>query len=211
MGKSLVHDLVHRESEEIADKLLFHALRGEEDKNVELRVRTYGTETNEKAVFLVVNACCSKENTNNIVGVCFVGQDVTGQKVMMDKFIHIQGDYKAIIHNPNPLIPPIFTSDENTIYSEWNAAMEKLTGWSRGDMIGKMLVGEIFGSCCRLKGSKIGQTRKFSSYSDFGSLVASTDEEATWEEYLGFQRKYPHLLLEDKQEVERGNCHDQRR
>ncbi|KAL8484828.1 hypothetical protein ACS0TY_027209 [Phlomoides rotata] len=153
MGKSLVHDLVHKESEEIADKLLFHALRGEEDKNVELRLRTYGTETNEKAVFLVVNACCSKDYTNNIVGVCFVGQDVTGQKVMMDKFIHIQGDYKAIIHNPNPLIPPIFASDENTICSEWNAAMEKLTGWSRGDMIGKMLVGEIFGSCCRLKGS----------------------------------------------------------
>lgn len=28
MGKSLVHDLVHKESEEIADKLLFHALKG---------------------------------------------------------------------------------------------------------------------------------------------------------------------------------------
>ncbi|KAL8520853.1 hypothetical protein ACS0TY_011417 [Phlomoides rotata] len=153
MGKSLVHDLVHKKLEEIADKLLFHALRNEEDKNVELRLRAYGTETNEKAVFLVVNACCSKDYTNNIVGVCFVGPDVTGQKVMMDKFIHIQGDYKAIIHNSNPLIPPIFTSDENTICSEWNATMEKLTGWNRRDMIGKMLVGEIFGSCCRLKGS----------------------------------------------------------
>lgn len=28
MGKSLVHDLIHKESEEVADKLLFHALRG---------------------------------------------------------------------------------------------------------------------------------------------------------------------------------------
>ncbi|KAL8538706.1 hypothetical protein ACS0TY_000645 [Phlomoides rotata] len=153
MGKSLVHDLFHKELEEIADKLLFHALRNEEDKNVELRLRAYGTETNEKAVFLVVNACCSKDYTNNIVGVCFVGPDVTGQKVMMDKFIHIQGDYKSIIHNSNPLIPHIFASDENTICSEWNATMEKLTGWNRRDMIGKMLVGEIFGSCCRLKGS----------------------------------------------------------
>lgn len=101
---------------------------------------------------MVVNACCSKDYTNNIVGVCFVGQDITGQKVVMDKFVHIQADYKAIVHSPNPLIPPIFASDENTCCSEWNAAMEKFTGWSRGDVLGKMLVGDVFGSCCRLKG-----------------------------------------------------------
>lgn len=152
MGKSLVHDLVHKESEETADKLLIRALRGEEDKNVEIKLRTFGNEKHKKAVFVVVNACSSKDYTNNIVGVCFVGQDVTGQKVVMDKFIHIQGDYKAIVHSLNPLIPPIFASDENTCCSEWNTAMEKLTGWSRGEVIGKLLVGEIFGSCCRLKG-----------------------------------------------------------
>ncbi|KAH6814918.1 phytochrome B [Perilla frutescens var. frutescens] len=152
MGKSLVHDLVHKESEEIADKLLFHAVRGEEEKNVELKLRTFGSESDKKAIFVVVNACSSKDYTNNIVGVCFVGHDVTGQKVVMDKFINIQGDYKAIVHNPNTLIPPIFASDENTSCNEWNTAMEKLTGWSRQDIVGKMLVGEVFGSCCRLKG-----------------------------------------------------------
>nr|ACC60970.1 phytochrome B [Vitis riparia] len=152
MGKSLVHDLVYKESEETVDKLLHHALRGEEDKNVEIKLRTFDSQQHKKAVFVVVNACSSRDYTNNIVGVCFVGQDVTGQKVVMDKFIHIQGDYKAIVHSPNPLIPPIFASDENTVCSEWNTAMEKLTGWSRGDIIGKMLVGEIFGSSCRLKG-----------------------------------------------------------
>ncbi|KAA8527365.1 hypothetical protein F0562_034920 [Nyssa sinensis] len=151
-GKSLVHDLVHKESEETINELLCHALRGEEDKNVEIKLRTFGSEQHKEAVFVVVNACSSKDYTDNIVGVCFVGQDVTGQKVVMDKFIRIQGDYKAIVHSPNPLIPPIFASDENTCCSEWNTAMEKLTGWSRGDIIGKMLVGEIFGSCCRLKG-----------------------------------------------------------
>ncbi|KAL3505624.1 hypothetical protein ACH5RR_031006 [Cinchona calisaya] len=152
MGKSLVRDLVNKESAETAEKLLHHALKGEEDKNVEIKLRTFGAEQHKKAVFVVVNACSSKDFTNNIVGVCFVGQDVTGQKVVMDKFIHIQGDYKAIVHSLNPLIPPIFASDENTCCSEWNTAMEKLTGWSRGEVMGKMLVGEIFGSCCRLKG-----------------------------------------------------------
>ncbi|XAR56990.1 hypothetical protein NMG60_11024983 [Bertholletia excelsa] len=152
MGKSLARDLVFKESEETVDKLLHNALRGEEDKNIEIKLKTFGSEQHKKAVFVVVNACSSRDYTNNIVGVCFVGQDVTGQKVVMDKFIHIQGDYKAIVHSPNPLIPPIFASDENTCCSEWNTALEKLTGWTRGEIIGKMLVGEIFGSCCRLKG-----------------------------------------------------------
>uniref|UniRef100_A0A1D1ZGH8 Phytochrome B n=1 Tax=Anthurium amnicola TaxID=1678845 RepID=A0A1D1ZGH8_9ARAE len=153
MGKSLVKDLVFEESADVVEKLVSHALRGEEDKNVEIKLRTFGTQQQKDAVYVIVNACSSRDYTNNIVGVCFVGQDVTGQKVVMDKFIQIQGDYKAIVHSPNPLVPPIFASDENTCCSEWNTAMEKLTGWSRVDVIGKLLVGEVFGSSCRLKGS----------------------------------------------------------
>lgn len=127
---------------------------GEEDKNVEIKLKTFGTEHHdEMAVFIVVNACSSKDHMNNIVGVCFIGQDVTTQKVVMDKLIHLQGDYKAIVHSPSTLIPPIFASDDNMCCSEWNTAMEKLTGWARGEVIGKFVVGEVFGSCCQLKGS----------------------------------------------------------
>lgn len=152
MGKSLVEDLIYKESQETVIKLLHHALQGEEDKNVEIKLRTFNLSEQEPAIFVVVNACSSKDCNDNIVGVCFVGQDVTEQKVVMDKFVQIQGDYRAIVHSPNALIPPIFASDENTCCCEWNTAMEKLTGWGRDDVIGKMLVGEIFGSCCRLKG-----------------------------------------------------------
>ncbi|XP_072984782.1 phytochrome B-like [Typha latifolia] len=152
MGKSLVQDLVFKESEDVVAKLLSRALRGEEDKNVEIKLKTFGSQKSKDAIFVIVNACSSRDYTSNIVGVCFVGQDITGQKVVMDKFIQIQGDYKAIVQSPSPLIPPIFASDENTCCLEWNAAIEKLTGWSRGDTMGKLLVGEVFGCCCRLKG-----------------------------------------------------------
>nr|BBA94307.1 phytochrome B [Cardamine bellidifolia]BBA94309.1 phytochrome B [Cardamine bellidifolia] len=152
MGKSLVSDLIYKENEETVNKLLLAINTGDEDKNVEVKLKTFSPELQGKAVFMIVNACSSKDYLNNIVGVCFVGQDVTGQKIVMDKFINIQGDYKAIVHSPNPLIPPIFAADENTICLEWNAALEKLTGVSRGEVIGKMLVGEVFGNCCRLKG-----------------------------------------------------------
>ncbi|MQL78532.1 hypothetical protein Taro_010975 [Colocasia esculenta] len=152
MGKSLIQDLVFEESMGVVDEFLYHALRGKEDKNVEMKLRTFGLQPQNEAIYIIVNACSSRDYTNNIVGVCFVGQDVTGQKVVIDKFVHIQGDYKAIVHSPNPLIPPIFASDENTMCSEWNTAMEKLTGLSSGDVIGKLLVGEVFGSSCKLKG-----------------------------------------------------------
>ncbi|KAF7042405.1 hypothetical protein CFC21_052021 [Triticum aestivum] len=152
MGKSLVKDLIFKESEEIVEKLLSQALKGEEGTNVEIKLKTFGSEQSKGPIFVIVNACSSRDYTKSIVGVCFVGQDITGQKVVMDKFVNIQGDYKAIVHNPNPLIPPIFASDENICCSEWNTAMEKLTGWSRGEVVGKLLVGEVFGNCCRLKG-----------------------------------------------------------
>ncbi|XWS38932.1 hypothetical protein CRYUN_Cryun18bG0006200 [Craigia yunnanensis] len=81
MGKSLVHDLVYKEYQETIDRLLSRALQGEEDKNVEIKLRTFGLEDHKKVIHVVVNACSSKDYTNNIVGVCFVGQDVTGQKM----------------------------------------------------------------------------------------------------------------------------------
>lgn len=101
---------------------------------MEIKLKTYGVQKDEEAVVLIVNACSSRDVTENVVGVCFVGQDVTGQKLVMHKFTRIQGDYKTIVQNPNPLIPPIFGSDEFGYCSEWSPAMEKLSGWKREEV-----------------------------------------------------------------------------
>ncbi|KAL7243301.1 hypothetical protein ACSBR1_015661 [Camellia fascicularis] len=153
MGKSLINEVVQEDSRGVAENLMCRALHGEEEKNVELKLRKFGLHQQNSVLYIVANACTSRDYTNNVVGVCFVGQDITSEKVVMDKFIRLQGDYKAIIQNLNPLIPPIFASDENACCSEWNAAMEKLTGWMRNEIIGKMLPGEIFGGFCQLKDS----------------------------------------------------------
>ncbi|KAK9132402.1 hypothetical protein Scep_011930 [Stephania cephalantha] len=151
MGKSLVEEIVDEESRPTVENLLSQALKDEEHANVEIRLKTFGSKQGSGAVSIVANTCASKDKTNSIVGVCFVGQDVTEQKILLDKYVRLQGDYKAIIQSLNPLVPPIFAADENACCSEWNAAMEEQTGWTREEVIGKMLPGEIFGNLCRMK------------------------------------------------------------
>lgn len=153
IGKHLL-TLVEDSSIDIVKNMLFLALQGNEEQNIQFEIKTHGFKIEGGPISLVVNACASRDIHENVVGVCFVAQDITGQKTVMDKFTRIEGDYKAIVQNPNPLIPPIFGTDEFGWCSEWNPAMTKLTGWKREEVMDKMLLGEIFGintACCRLK------------------------------------------------------------
>ncbi|KAK4487356.1 hypothetical protein RD792_002061 [Penstemon davidsonii] len=153
IGKQFL-ELVEDSSTDSVSKMLKSALQGKEEQNVQFEIKTHGQRSDSGPVTLVVNACASKDVKENVVGVCFIAQDITAHKNMMDKFTRIEGDYKAIVQNPNPLIPPIFGTDEFGWCSEWNPAMTKITGWSREDVINKMLLGEVFGThiaCCRLK------------------------------------------------------------
>lgn len=146
--------LVEDSSTDTVKKMLSLALQGKEEQNVQFEIKTHGTRRDSGPISLVVNACASRDIHENVVGVCFVAQDVTSQKLVMDKFTRIEGDYKAIIQNPNPLIPPIFGTDEFGWCSEWNPAMTNISGCNREEVIDKMLLGEVFGThmaCCRLK------------------------------------------------------------
>ncbi|VFQ60291.1 unnamed protein product [Cuscuta campestris] len=139
IGKPLIDYVTHEDSRETFQSFMCEALQGEEGKNIEVKLLTFGSHETGQAVHLVVNACTSRDSQNNIVGACFVGQDITPQIVVMDKFVRLQGDYEAIVQSLNPLIPPIFACDQNVCCSEWNAAMEQLTGWSKSEVLGKRL------------------------------------------------------------------------
>lgn len=129
-------------------------MTGKEEHDIEIKLKTFGHRECNGPVILIVNACCSRDMKDNIVGVCFVGQDVTGQKMIMDKYTSIQGDYNAAIKNPSALVPPIFIIDEHGCCVEWNAPMQKLSGLRREDTVSRTLVGEVFdllGIGCRVK------------------------------------------------------------
>ncbi|CAH9060605.1 unnamed protein product [Cuscuta europaea] len=143
IGVPLV-DLVLKEAVGTVSNALSLALQGKEEKNVEIRLKKFDSLENDDPVNLVANACSSRDTKGDIIGVCFVGQDVTGQKLIMDKYNLIQGDYVRILHSPSPLIPPIFLMDEYGRCLEWNDAMQKLTGLKREEAIGQMILGEVF-------------------------------------------------------------------
>ncbi|PSS00333.1 Phytochrome like [Actinidia chinensis var. chinensis] len=153
IGRHLL-SLVEDSSADIIKKMLNAALQGKEEKSIQFEIRTHGSRRDFGPISLVVNACASRDIRENVVGVYFVAQDITGQKIVMDKFTRIEGDYKAIVQNPNPLIPPIFGTDEFGWCCEWNLAMAEISGWDREEVMNKMLLGEVFGThnvCCRVK------------------------------------------------------------
>ncbi|XP_066309497.1 phytochrome a-like [Miscanthus floridulus] len=150
VGRNIL-TLVEQSSFQVVQKMLYLALEGKEEKDVRFEVKTHSSRVDDGPVILVANACSSRDISGHVIGVFFVAQDMTVHKLAMDKFTRVDGDYKAIIHNPNPLIPPIFGADQFGWCFEWNAAMTKLTGFHKDEVLDKMLVGEIFdssnGSC----------------------------------------------------------------
>ncbi|CAI5507661.1 unnamed protein product [Closterium sp. Naga37s-1] len=158
LGKHLITDLVVEGNVDAVGRALFLALQGQESKELEIHLRTWGVvQSNKDSVILVVNAFASRgtamggDDMEDVVGVCFVGQDVTAQKAVQGKFTRLQGDYEAIVHGNNSLIPPIFSTDDFGNCTDWNPAMERITGVPRQQAIDRLLLGGIFGPICRMK------------------------------------------------------------
>ncbi|XP_068651540.1 phytochrome A1-like [Aristolochia californica] len=156
LGKHML-TLIEKSSIGTVQRMLCWALRGEEEQNVEFLTKAFGSRSDESPLTLMANACAIRDVGGNVVSICFVAQDLSRHKKAKDKFTRIEGDYRSIIQNPNPLIPPLFVADEYGWCTEWSTAMSELTGWERHEVIDKMLLGEIFGTnsaFCRLKNHK---------------------------------------------------------
>ncbi|CAI7890661.1 unnamed protein product [Closterium sp. NIES-53] len=131
------------------------ALAGEEQQQLELKLKRWGSVPQGKGpptpyAILHVNTFVSRDSEKSIVGVCFVGQDVTEETAVRTRFVRIQGDFTTIINTHNSLMPPIFATNASGFCTEWNPAMESITGLKRSQVLGCMLPGIIFGRMCQL-------------------------------------------------------------
>lgn len=169
-------------------------MAGKEEKNLEIKLKRFGPEGDNGMIILVANACCSKDLNDNIVGVCFLGQDVTRQKLIMDKYARIQGDYAGIVRSPCDLIPPIFMMDEHGRCLEWNDTMQKLSGLKREETTDRMLLGEVFTVSnfgCRVKDQDtLTKLRIFLS-----SVIAGQDPDKLFFGFYDQQGNYVEALL----------------
>nr|AYW35331.1 phytochrome [Spirogyra varians] len=145
MGRSLVSELVMEESRQTAQSLLLSSMQGHEESDVEIQLKVWRNGIPAGSLVMLVNSCVNRDVNDKIVGVCLVGQDITTQKIVLDKYIRCEGDYRTIIHSANPLIPPILGMDEYGACCEWSTGMVRLTGCPRNEVIGKLLLGEVFG------------------------------------------------------------------
>lgn len=154
VGVPLV-EMVTDDSIDEVKVMVSSALEGIEEKNVEINLKCFDRQETNDHITLVTNACCSRDLNETIVGVCFVGQDLTAKKLITDKYTKVKGDYASIVRSPCALIPPIFMMDEYGKCLEWNDAMQKLTGLQREEAKNRMLLGEVFTVAnygCRVKG-----------------------------------------------------------
>ncbi|XP_078430066.1 phytochrome C [Wolffia australiana] len=143
IGAPLVN-FVEEDSVHVVRKMLSWALQDKEERNVEVKLKNFKSTENAGPIILRVNVCCAHDRQGNVIGICLVAQDITEEKLILDKYARIQGDYISVNRHPNTLIPPIFIANESGICVEWNAPMEKLTGLKRKDAVDKILAGEVF-------------------------------------------------------------------
>ncbi|KAJ0567757.1 putative histidine kinase [Helianthus annuus] len=138
--------LVEDSSVDTVQKMLNLAMQGKEEIGVRFEIKAYGSKRETGPITLVVK-CLFKHGCKRKCCGCVLycprynlPKDYNGQ-------IHTnRRRFNAIVHSPNPLIPPIFGTDEFGYCSEWNQAMTDLSGLSREQVIGKMLLGEVFGT-----------------------------------------------------------------
>ncbi|GLU12525.1 hypothetical protein SLE2022_291980 [Rubroshorea leprosula] len=203
-------DLVEDESTDIVKNMLSLALQGIEERTVEIKLRKFGCQEtmrkfdwqeNNGPIIVVVNACCSRDLKDNVIGVCLVGQDVTGQKVVMERYNHMQGDYVGIMRSPCALIPPIFMMGEHGRCLEWNDAMQKLSGLKREEATDRMLFGEVFtvnSFGCRVK--DIDTLTKLRIL--FNGIIAGHDADKLLFGFYDQQGKYVEALLSANKRID---------
>ncbi|RVW37586.1 Phytochrome C [Vitis vinifera] len=118
IGMPLIN-LVENDSADMVKKMLSMALQGIEEQNVEIKLKTFGPQENNGPVILVVNACCSRDIKDNVVGFASLGKISQGKRWLWTNILHGR-------------------------CLEWNDAMQNLSGLKREEATDRMLLGEVF-------------------------------------------------------------------
>ncbi|MGK0448896.1 MAG: PAS domain S-box-containing protein [Polaribacter sp.] len=133
LGKDLVQTYITEDYQEAVKKVLDNALLGTETANYEFPLFAKDGER----VMVLLNSSTRRNAAGEITGVLGVGQDITEIDKLRTASEAIAKELRQFIETANA---PIFGIDSNGLVNEWNQTSEKITGFSKEEVLGKDLV-----------------------------------------------------------------------
>ncbi|MFT4966337.1 MAG: PAS domain S-box-containing protein, partial [Colwellia sp.] len=133
LGQNLVANFITDEYKVAVGEVLNKALEGEETANYEFLLYTKSGER----VDVLLNSTTRRDATGKIVGVVGVGQDITELNKVRLEQASIALDLTLLVDTANA---PIFGIDAHGSINEWNKQSEKITGYTKAEVLGQNLV-----------------------------------------------------------------------
>ena len=134
MGEDLVANFITDEYKLAVGEVLQKALNGEETANYEFPLFT---KSGDISVDVLLNSTTRRDAAGQIVGVVGVGQDITELNSVRVEQANIAKELTQFIDTANA---PIFGIDARGKVNEWNQQAEKITGFTKSEVMGKDLV-----------------------------------------------------------------------
>jgi PAS domain S-box-containing protein len=133
MGHDLVANFITDDYKVSVGEVLTSALKGDETANYEFPLFTKSGDR----VDVLLNSTTRRDITGKIVGVVGVGQDITELNKVLVEQESIAKELTQFIDTANA---PIFGIDAQGKINEWNLQSEKITGFSKTEVMGRDLV-----------------------------------------------------------------------
>lgn len=137
MGKSL-YDMVVKESIGVLREALTSAELLLDSTTLEITI--IGNQG--QMVHVVLNFTTRKDGSQNPCGAFFVGQDVTEAKKALERCERIEQGYERLLESG---VIPAFGVDLDGNVNDWNEGMAGMSKLSKEDVLGKPLLGHVFG------------------------------------------------------------------
>jgi len=136
LGRKLVEDFITPDFKEKVAIVLAHACEGEETANFEFPLVT----KTGKRFDVLLNATTRRDAEGKVTGVVGVGQDITEMRNILIESKRVADDLTRVIDTANA---PILGIDTEGKVTEWNRIAAAISGWSKSETIGKLLVEEF--------------------------------------------------------------------
>ena len=133
LGQNLVENYITKNYQVAVKKVLDNALKGEETANYEFPLFT----KRGKRIMVLLNSSTRRNVDGEIVGVIGVGQDISEMDTLRTASEAIAKELRQFIETANA---PIFGIDSKGMVNEWNQTSEKITGFTKNEVLGENLV-----------------------------------------------------------------------